>query len=240
MSTVATAPRPLSSADSITTPCARRFLFALRSRMSASSKHRFEKLIDPVAGPRRDGDHFGLPAPINGLQALLGELRLHAVGLRVFLVHLVDRNDDRHVSRANVRDRFERLRHHAVVGRDDENRNVRNLCTARAHRRKRFVAGRIDERDLVVASSTVYAPIRCVIPPASPPATLARANLVEQRGLAVVDVTQHGNDRRPRREELGRSSSCSTTTSSPASLMTALNPNLRATFCAVCRSECSD
>ena len=38
----------------------------------------------------------------------------------------------------------------------------------------------------------------CVMPPASPAATRARADVVEQRGLAVVDVAHHGDHRRAR------------------------------------------
>src|SRR6516165_4496159 len=44
--------------------------------------------------------------------------------------------------------------------------------------------------------STVYAPIFCVMPPASPAATF------EQRSFTVVDVTEHGDDRRTRRHHL--------------------------------------
>ena len=46
-------------------------------------------------------------------------------------------------------DRLDRLRHDAVVGRDDEHDDVRHLGAAGAHRREGFVARRIDERDLV-------------------------------------------------------------------------------------------
>ena len=43
----------------------------------------------------------------------------------------------------------------------------------------------------------------CVMPPASPADHVRVADRVEQRGLAVVDVTHHGHDRRARRERLG-------------------------------------
>ena len=45
---------------------------------------------------------------------------------------------------------------------------------------------------------TWYAPMCCVMPPASPLATRVRRIVIEQRRLAVVDVTHHGDDRRPR------------------------------------------
>ena len=48
-----------------------------------------------------------------------------------------------------VVDRFLRLRHHAVVGGDDEDGDVRHLRAAGAHRGEGFVARRVEEGDLV-------------------------------------------------------------------------------------------
>ena len=92
-------------------------------------------------------------APIDGLQPLFDELLLDAVGLCVGFVHLVDRNDDRNAGSFGVRDRFLRLRHDAVVGRNHENRDVGNPGAARAHRGERFVTGRIDERHLAIVAA---------------------------------------------------------------------------------------
>ena len=49
--------------------------------------------------------------------------------------------------------------------------------------------------------TTWYAPMCWVMPPASPATTFAVADAVEQRGLAVVDVTHDGDDRRARLEQ---------------------------------------
>ena len=141
-------------------------------------------------------------APVLGLQALGGEVGLDAVGIRVGEVHLVDRDDDRHVRGARVRDRLLRLRHHAVVGGDDEHRDVCHLGAAGAHRRERLVARRIEERDLPpVDLDLVGADVL------RDPARLGRdhrrlADRVEQRRLAVIDVAHDRDDRRPRREVL--------------------------------------
>ena len=110
-------------------------------------QHGLEQLVDVVAAARGDRHHLDRAAPLDRLQAFVGELLLDAVGLRVFFVHLVDGDDDRHACRLDVRDRFARLRHHAVVGGHDEDRDVGDFGTARAHRRERFVTRRIDERD---------------------------------------------------------------------------------------------
>ena len=166
--------------------------------MSASSSTVSSSPVDAVAGSRRDRHHFDVAAPVDGLQSFFGELLLDAIGLRVGLVHLVDRDDDRNVGGLDVRDRFVRLRHDAVVGRDDEDRDVGDLRAARAHRGERFVTGRIDERDLAIV---VLDGVRAdLLRDAAGFAggDVGLTNLVEQRRLAVVDVTEHGDDRRTR------------------------------------------
>src|SRR5579875_3656905 len=81
--------------------------------------------------------------------------------------------------------------------------------------------------------STVYAPMRCVMPPASPAATLAWRILSSKEVLPwstwPSTVTTGGRAV----ISSGRSSSCSTTTSSPASLTSASKPNFFATAMAV-------
>ncbi len=180
----------------MTTPVARRFLFALQFAQVGLEQDRFEQLVDAVAGARGDGDHFGGTAPLDGLQALFGELRADAIGLRVFLVHLVDRDDDRHVGGFDVTDRLDRLRHHAVVGGDDEDRDVGDLRTARAHRRERLVTGRVDERDLFVAVLDGVRADALRDAAGFAGGDVGGAHAIEQRGLAVVDVAEDRDDRR--------------------------------------------
>ncbi len=153
----------------------------------------------PVARARRNRNHLRLAAPLDRLQAEIGELLLDAIGLRVGLIDLVDRDDDRHVRGADVRDRFVRLRHDAVVGRDDEDRDVGDFRAAGAHRGERFVTGRIDERDLaaVLLDRVGADALRDAAGFAAGDVRLA--DLVEQRRLAVVDVPEHGDDRRTSR-----------------------------------------
>ena len=101
-------------------------------------------------------------------------------------------------------DRLDRLRHDAVVGRDHQHDDVRDLRAARAHRRERRVARRIEERDHALRRLDV---VRADV--LRDAARLARrdlgaADVVEQRGLAVVDVTHDRDDRRPRRQLVRR------------------------------------
>ena len=117
-------------------------------------------------------------------------------------VDLVHRHDDRHLGRARVRDRLARLRHDAVVGRDDEHRDVGDLGAAGAHRREGLVARRVEEGDLpAVDLGLVGADVL------RDPAGLGLddrrlADRVEQRRLAVVDVAHDRDDRRARLERL--------------------------------------
>ena len=73
-----------------------------------------------------------------------------ALRVGVALVDLGDRDDDRHLGRLGVADRLDGLRHDAVVGGDDEHRDVGGLRAAGAHGGERLVAGGVDERDLPV------------------------------------------------------------------------------------------
>ena len=96
---------------------------------------------------------------------------------------------------------FDRLRHHAVIRRHHKDRNVGRLSAAGAHRGKRGMAGRVDEGDLLaVLFDLVGADML------GDAAGLARDHIgiadgVEQRGLAVVDVT-HDRDHRGARYEI--------------------------------------
>ena len=102
------------------------------------------------------------------------------------------------LGRSRVLDRFFRLRHDAVVSGDHEHDDVGRLCAARAHRGECCMAGRIEERDLPLRNLDV---IRTDVlrDAAGFAARDARfADVVEQRRLAVVDVTHDRDDRRTR------------------------------------------
>ena len=97
---------------------------------------------------RRNFNEYCLTAPVFRHQAAIRELLLHAFRQRFRLIDLVHRHDDRHIRRARVIDRFQCLRHYAVVSRDYQYHDVRDLRAARTHARERFVTRRIEEHDL--------------------------------------------------------------------------------------------
>ena len=138
---------------------------------------------------RRHLDDDRVAAPLLGHELLLGELLAHAVGSAFSRSILVTADDDRHLGRLGVADRLDRLRHHAVVGRDHEDRDVGGLRAAGAHGGERLVTRRVDERDRpVVLDDLVRTDVlRDAAGLAGDDVGLADA--VEQRGLAVVDVT---------------------------------------------------
>ena len=106
-----------------------------------------------VLALRRNRHHDGIAAPILGQQAAVGQLLLDPLRLSVRLVDLIDRDDDRHLRRLGVVDRFERLRHHAVIGRHHQHHDIGDFRAAGAHAGERFVAGSIDEHDLAAVLS---------------------------------------------------------------------------------------
>ena len=148
-STVATGPRPRSSLASITVPSAGRFGLALRSSTSACSAIMSSSLSRLVFFLAETSTSSDVAAERFDLDFVLQQFGAHALRLGVGLVDLVDGDDDRHLRRLGVVDRFDRLRHHAVIGGDHQHDDVGDLGAARAHRGEGRVARRIDEGDLV-------------------------------------------------------------------------------------------
>ena len=139
--------------------------------------------------------------------------------LRRRQIDLVDRDHDLHVrGRFGVIDRFDRLRHEAVVRRHHQHDNVSDMRTARTHRGKRGVTRRIEK-----CNTGAFVIDRVSADVLGDAACFARgharlADRIHERRLAVVDVT-HESDDRPARLEFfffrrpggGGATTCSTT-----------------------------
>ena len=157
---------------------------------------RLEQIVEPLTRLRRDVDELGVAAPLDRLQSELRHLGAHPVGLRALLVDLVDGDQDRHAGLLGVVDGLLGLWLDAVIGRDHDHRQVRDLGAAGAHRRERLVARGVQERHRVpVVGDLVGADVL------GDPAGLAGGHLgltdrVQQRRLAVVDVAHDRHDRR--------------------------------------------
>ena len=121
---------------------------AFRSPQVGDQADHFHQQVEIGLLLRRNIDEHGAAAPVFRHQAAIGQLLLHALGHGIGLIDLVYGNDDRNVRRFRVIDGFERLRHDAVIGGDDQHDDVGDLCSASAHAGKRFVTRRVEEDDL--------------------------------------------------------------------------------------------
>ena len=122
------------------------------------------------------------------------------VGVGVRFVDLVDGEDHRYACGLRMVDRLDRLRHHVVVGRHDDDGDVRNGGAACAHRREGFVARGVEESDFLtvqlhaVSTDVLRDTARFTFD------DVGFADVVEQRRLTVIDVAHHRNDGRTRHE----------------------------------------
>ncbi len=165
---------------------------------------RLEQVVDAGALLGRDVDEQGRATELLGHQAVFGELGTDLGRVGALLVDLVHRHHDRHVGRLRVVESLDRLGLHTVVGRDHQHRDVGGLRTTGTHGGERLVTRGVDEGDLAVFAFVLRVDLvgTDVLGDA---AGLARhhvgvADGVEELGLAVVDVTHDGHDRRTRRE----------------------------------------
>src|SRR6478736_273561 len=94
---------------------------------------RLEQLVEVEVGLRGDVDEHRVAAVLLGHQAVLGQLATDLGRVRLRLVDLVDRDHDRHAGRLGVVERLDGLRHHAVVRRHHEDRDVRGLRATGTH-----------------------------------------------------------------------------------------------------------
>src|SRR6202789_1487726 len=157
-----------------------------------------DQLIHALSRSRGYRYEYILAAPFLGNHAVLGQLLLDLLRVGFRLVHLVQRNHDRHFGRLRVLYGLDRLRHDAVVGADDQDDDIRDLRTSRAHGRKRRGARRVEKSDHALGR---FHMVRAdVLRDAARLACghLGAAYVVEQRRLAVIDVAHHRHDRRTR------------------------------------------
>ncbi len=166
-----------------------------------------QQVGDALAGRRRGLHDLDVAAPLDRVQALLRQLAVDLVDVRgrvdVGHVDLVERHDDRHLGRLGVRDGLDRLGHHAVVGGDDQHDDVRDVGPAGPHGGERLVAGRVDERDLAALGLDLVGADVLGDAAALRIHHVGLADAVQQRGLAVVDMAEDGDHRRPGPQVLG-------------------------------------
>ena len=160
-------------------------------------QQRFQQIVDALAGQCTALHQFRFAAPF-ARQQFVGRQLLHdTVDIDAGQIDLVERHDDRYAGRTGMADRFFRLRHHAVIGGHDQHCDVGDVGAAGPHLGKRFVARGIDERDrpAVLFDAIGSDVLRDAAALAAD--DVDADNLVQQRRLAVIDVSQEGHYRRP-------------------------------------------
>ena len=152
-----------------------------------------EQRIDALTGACRHFDKLVLTAPFLRNDAVFREFLFHLLRIRLRFVHLVEGDDDGRLCRLRMLDRLDGLWHDTVVGADHQDHDVRDLRAAGAHGAERRMAGCVEERHHPLRRLDV---IRADV--LGDAARLAGGHLrptdvIEQRCLAVIDVTHHGH-----------------------------------------------
>ncbi len=93
-------------------------------------------------------------------------------------------------------DGFLGLRHHAVVSGNDEDHNIGDLGAAGAHGGEGLVTGCVEEGDLAAVDRHLVGAGALGDTTRLARGDIGVADTIEQRGLAVVDMTKNGDDRR--------------------------------------------
>ena len=143
------------------------------------------------------------PPQSSASKSAIGKLLLDAVDLGVRLVDLVDGDDDRNFGRARVIDGLDGLRHHAVVGRDNQNHDIGDFGAAGTHAGERFVTRSIDEDDLLAVVIDVISADVLRDAAGFLVGDVGEADGIEQRGLAVIDVAHDRDHGRAAEQILG-------------------------------------
>ena len=143
-----------------------------------------------------NGNTGCVAAPFLGNKLVFGKLLLNLLGVSAHLIHFIDSDDYRNARRLGVVDSLNGLGHDSVVSRDNKNSDIGYLSAASAHGGERLVSGGVEEGDgLAVYLNAVRADVL------GDSARFTRgyvgvADSVENRGLAVVDVTHNNNNGR--------------------------------------------
>src|SRR5690606_29088342 len=151
-----------------------------------------------LAGLGRQLDELGVATEFLGHDLVLEQFVLDLLRVGVGLVDLVDRDDQRHAGGLGVLHRLDGLRLDTVIGRDHQHHDVGELRAAGTHRRERRVARGVEEADDALAGFDVVRTDVLGDPTGLARGDLGAADVIQQRGLAVVDVAHDGDHRRTR------------------------------------------
>ena len=136
-----------------------------------------------------------LTTPLLNEQVHVSQVLTDTVWVSTWLINLVDSEYHWHTGSLCMGDSLLGSRHHGVIGCDDDDGDIGGLCTTGTHGGKRFVTWSIQEGYLATAvqGHTVSTDVLGNTTRLTGN-HIGIADIVEQRGLTVVNVTHHGYD----------------------------------------------
>ena len=142
-----------------------------------------------------------LTAPILNEEVHLCQMFLDLLWVSGRFIYLIDCKDNGYACGHSVVDGFLGLRHDVVVGSNDDDGNVGDLSTTGTHSRESLVTRSIQEGDVaailqlhVVGTDMLCDAARLTCD------DIRLADIVEERGLTVVNMTHHGDNWSARHE----------------------------------------
>ena len=159
-------------------------------------QHHLKQIGDAFFSMCRNRYKYCAAAPILGNQFVFGQLLFYFIYIGAGLIDLVDGNNDLNSGCLGVVDGLHGLRHHAVVRRNHQNRDIRGLGAAHTHCGKRLVSGRIQKCDLAVVDLDHGRADMLGDSARFPGGHVGLADGVEQGGFTVIYVTHYAHNRR--------------------------------------------
>src|SRR5690606_37012557 len=157
---------------------------------------RFQQIVDTGTDLGRYVDKLGVAAPLFRDDIPRSEIVLDAIRIGAFLVDLVPRDDQRNARGLGMLHRFFGLRHDAIIGCHHQDHDIGGLGTTGTHGGKRRVAGGVQEGDHAAIRFHMVGTDVLGDTTRFTGGHLGAADVVEQRGLAMVNVTHDGHHRR--------------------------------------------
>ncbi|KAF1003226.1 MAG: hypothetical protein GAK36_00288 [Pseudomonas sp.] len=156
----------------------------------------FEQFVD--AGTHLRGNRYerSVATPVFGRDAVNRQFATDTIEVGTRLVDLVHCHNQRNASRLSVLNSLDGLWHHAVVRGHHQDHDVGRLGTTGTHRRKRGVARGIEERHHATVGFNVVCTDVLGNAAGFACSYLGTTDVVEQRGLTVVNVAHDGHNRR--------------------------------------------
>src|SRR5690625_1605883 len=140
-----------------------------------------------------DLDRDGVATVFLGDQFELHQVLLDPVRIGLGQVGLVDGDDDGYAGSTRMGDGLTGLRHDAVISRHHDDSDVGGAATALTDRGERLVPRGVEEGDVAAWCLDTVSPDVLGDAAGLAVSDFGAADVVRQRGLAVVDVTHHGD-----------------------------------------------